>query len=207
MTVLVRIEVFTGDITTLEVDAIVNAANPQLNGGGGVDGAIHRAAGPALLARCLELGGCPTGEAKSTPAYELEPRVKHIIHTVGPVWGSDPDADGSEPMGYRLEDNQLSRAYQSSLEEARRLGARSLAFPCISTGVYGFPKDRAATIAFGHVRRFLEKNETPGRVVLACFHPDDAQRYLGLLGRTELLVEIGGRGTRRPILSIGEDEA
>jgi len=205
-TVLDRIEIFTGDITTLEVDAIVNAANAELAGGGGVDGAIHDAAGPELLRHCQCLGGCPVGEAKSTPAFRLEPKVRYIIHAVGPRWGTDPDADGSEPLGYRLEDNQLSRAYQASLEEARRLGVRSVAFPCISTGVYGFPKDRAATIAFGHVRRFLQKNPRPERVVLACFSQEDAARYRSLLGRIEPLVEIGGRGFRRPLHTIEEDD-
>lgn len=207
MTVLDRIEVFTGDITSLEVEALVTAANAELAGGRGVDGAVHAAAGPELLEHCRTLGGCPVGEAKSSPAFRLRPRVQHIIHAVGPVWGSDPEADGTEPLGYRLEDNQLSRAYQSSLEEAKRLGAHSLAFPCISTGVYGFPKDRAATIAFGQVRRFLEKNDRPERVVLACFSEDDARRYLDLLGRIEPLVEIGGRGSRRPLHTIRRTDA
>src|SRR5687768_8145384 len=130
-----RVEVAVGDITKLKVDAIVNAANSSLLGGGGVDGAIHRAAGPRLSQFNRTLGGCPTGEAKISPSFDLEPRgIAHIIHTVGPVWGDDPHAEGHEPLGYRLEDNQLGSCYQRSLEMAAAVKAKTVAFPCISTG-------------------------------------------------------------------------
>jgi O-acetyl-ADP-ribose deacetylase (regulator of RNase III) len=181
-----RVEVAVGDITKLPVDAIVNAANNSLLGGGGVDGAIHRAAGPRLLQHNRTLGGCPTGEAKVSPAFDLEARgIKHVIHTVGPVWGADPHAEGHEPLGYRLEDNQLGSCYQRSLEMAEALGAKSVAFPCISTGVYGFPKERAARIAIGHVRAFLEQAELPDKVVFCCFAAEDAEIYRRLLIPTD----------------------
>ncbi|MCA9552451.1 MAG: macro domain-containing protein [Myxococcales bacterium] len=173
-----RMELTVGDITQLKVEAIVNAANSSLLGGGGVDGAIHRAAGPRLLAHNRTLGGCPTGEARITPAFDLEARgVKHIIHTVGPVWGTDPRADGRERLGYRLEDNQLGQCYQACLELAAEHGARTLAFPGISTGVYGFPKERAAQIAVGHVRAFLARSPVPETVVFCCFSEEDAEIY------------------------------
>lgn len=173
-----RMELTVGDITQLKVEAIVNAANSSLLGGGGVDGAIHRAAGPRLLAHNRTLGGCPTGEARVTPAFDLEARgVKHIIHTVGPVWGTDPRADGRERLGYRLEDNQLGQCYQACLELAAEHGARTLAFPGISTGVYGFPKERAAQIAVGHVRAFLARSPVPETVVFCCFSEEDAEIY------------------------------
>ncbi|MCB9651928.1 MAG: macro domain-containing protein [Deltaproteobacteria bacterium] len=173
-----RMELTVGDITQLKVEAIVNAANSSLLGGGGVDGAIHRAAGPRLLAHNRTLGGCPTGEARITPAFDLEARgVKHIIHTVGPVWGTDPRADGRERLGYRLEDNQLGQCYQACLELAAAHGARTLAFPGISTGVYGFPKERAAQIAVGHVRAFLGRSPVPETVVFCCFSEEDAEIY------------------------------
>src|SRR5688572_200272 len=148
-----RIEVVTQDITQLAVDAIVNAANETLLGGGGVDGAIHRAAGPRLRAHNAGLGGCKTGDAKLSPAFDLEARgIKAIIHAVGPIWGSDPHAVGDEKIGKRLEDHQLASCYQRSLELAAERGLKSVAFPGISTGAYGFPKERAAAIAVGHVR-------------------------------------------------------
>ena len=136
-----RITAVLGDITRQEVDAIVNAANSALMGGGGVDGAIHRAAGEAELhAACRQLGGCPTGEAKATPGFRLP--AKWIIHTVGPVWQG----------GGHDEDELLASAYRRSLEVAEELGARSIAFPAISTGIYGFPRERAARIAANTIR-------------------------------------------------------
>lgn len=190
-----RIELTVGDITQLPVTAIVNAANQSLLGGGGVDGAIHRAAGPRLLEFNRGLGGCETGKAKAAPAFDLEARgVKHIIHTVGPVWGTDPNADGSEKLGYRLEDNQLSRCYQSALDVAAELEVRSLAFPSISTGVYGFPIERAAQIAVGHVRAYLSRSAHPEVVVFCCFSEADAEVYRRHLTPKDYTssIQIGG---------------
>lgn len=166
-----RIEVITGDITTLQVDAIVNAANESLLGGGGVDGAIHHAAGPQLLAECETLAGCPTGLAKITQGYNLPAR--HIIHTVGPVW------HGNEAMslGNNHEDVLLASCYHQSLQIASDLKLDSIAFPAISTGVYHFPKARAARIACGHVLGFLEKNDHPQTVIFCCFSDEDAKLY------------------------------
>jgi O-acetyl-ADP-ribose deacetylase len=161
-----EIVTWLGDITTLEVDAIVNAANESLLGGGGVDGAIHRAAGPDLLAVCRPLGGCPTGEARTTPGFRLPARW--VIHTVGPVWRG----------GRHGEETLLASCYRSSLREADRVGARSLAFPAISTGVYGFPAARAAEIAVAGLR------ETPTRVqqvTLVAFDATTAGLYTRLL--------------------------
>jgi O-acetyl-ADP-ribose deacetylase len=188
-----RIEVVVGDITGLEgIEALVNAANESLLGGSGVDGAIHRAAGPRLLAHNRTLGGCPTGSAKITPAFDLEARgVKRLIHCVGPVWGTDPLADGSEPLGYRLEDNQLSRCYSTALELAAEAQLKSIAFPAISTGVYGFPKERAATIAIGHVRAFLGRSALPERVTFCCFSEVDAEIYRRFLVPKDILRNIG----------------
>jgi O-acetyl-ADP-ribose deacetylase (regulator of RNase III) len=155
-----RIEVVEGDITKLAVDAIVNAANSSLLGGGGVDGAIHRAAGPELLAECRLVGGCPTGEARITKGYRLPAR--HVIHTVGPVWRG----------GANREDELLASCYRSSLELAVRNGVRTIAFPAISTGVYGFPVERAARIAVREVRDFLAHDGTIEKVLLVCFGRD-----------------------------------
>ena len=152
-----RLYIVEGDITTLEVDAIVNAANETLLGGGGVDGAIHRAAGPELLAECRTLGGCDTGEAKITKGYNLP--AKWVIHTVGPVWED----------GRSNEDRMLRSCYEHSLGLARENNLRSVAFPAISTGAYGFPPDRAARIATQAIGDFLRRDRTLERVTLVCF--------------------------------------
>jgi O-acetyl-ADP-ribose deacetylase (regulator of RNase III) len=152
-----RIQVVTGDITQLDVDAIVNAANSSLLGGGGVDGAIHRAAGPELKAHCAGLGGCPVGEAKITPGFRL--KTRHVIHTVGPVWQGGTH---NEPV-------LLARCYRRSLELATEQGCRSVAFPAISCGAYGYPLDQAARIAVSTVRDFMAKHALPEQVLLCCF--------------------------------------
>lgn len=152
-----RIRVVRGDITTQQVDAIVNAANPSLLGGGGVDGAIHRAAGPALRAHCARLGGCPTGEARITPGFGLA--AKWIIHTVGPVWHG----------GQHGEDAALARCYRNSLREAVAHGVATIAFPQISTGAYGFPLERACAIAVREVGDFLAQEPSIEEVRLVAF--------------------------------------
>jgi len=152
-----RLDVIEADITTLTVDAIVNAANESLLGGGGVDGAIHRAAGPELLAECRTLGGCATGQAKITRGYRLPARW--VIHAVGPVWRG----------GGHGEAELLASAYRVSLELAAAHGARSVAFPAISCGAYGYPIPEAAEIAVTEVRRFLESDDTVEHVLLTCF--------------------------------------
>ena len=164
-----RITIVEGDITKLDVDTIVNAANESLLGGGGVDGAIHRAAGPKLLEECRTLHGCPTGEAKITKGYNLPAR--HVIHTVGPVWHGGKDD----------EDELLARCYRNSLALAEKHGLRSIAFPAISTGVYGFPVDRAAGIAVREVAAFLEKNQKMEKVLLVCFGKQAYQCFEGAL--------------------------
>ena len=152
-----RIEIVAGDITAQQVDAIVNAANSSLTGGAGVDGAIHKAAGPELYEECLRLGGCPTGEARSTGAYRLP--AKWIIHTVGPIWRD----------GQRNEVDKLARCYQNSLKLAVSLGAKTVAFPCISTGAYGFPFEKATEIAISETLRFLKDDATIEKVTFVCF--------------------------------------
>lgn len=174
---LARIEIVTGDITKLEVQAIVNAANESLLGGGGVDGAIHRAAGPELRRFNETLGGCEPGNAKVSPAFNLEQRgIQHIIHTVGPVWHAGTEGEAAK-LGHLREDVLLASCYVRSLEQATRLGCRSVAFPAISTGVYAFPKHRAAKIAVSHVLGCLVDQELPERVTFCCFAEDDAAIY------------------------------
>jgi O-acetyl-ADP-ribose deacetylase len=152
-----RIEIIQGDITKLEVDAIVNAANTTLLGGGGVDGAIHRAAGPELVAETRKIGGCPTGEARVTRGYSLP--AKWVIHTVGPVWGG----------GKRNEDALLANCYINSFKAARELGVKTIAFPSISTGAYMFPLERATEITLNETKKILQSDENFTKVIFVCF--------------------------------------
>ena len=152
-----RIKIIQGDITRQEVDAVVNAANTSLLGGGGVDGAIHRAAGPELLEETSQIGGCPTGESRSSRGYRLP--AKWVIHTVGPVWLG----------GERNEDNLLASCYQTSFRLARELGVRSIAFPAISTGLYRFPLQMSAKIALLETKKELEKENPLEKIVFVCF--------------------------------------
>jgi len=166
-----RIRVIRGDITRLEVDAIVNAANNKLEGGGGVDGAIHRIAGPELLKECQSMGGCPTGEAKITKGYRLPAR--HVIHTVGPVW-KDGNHDEAE---------LLASCYRNSLELAEQNKFKTVSFPAISCGVYGFPIKQAAEIAIRETISFLSRNSTMKRVVFVCFDDEIKQVMDAELGK------------------------
>ena len=164
-----RLEIIKGDITELQLDAIVNAANSSLLGGGGVDGAIHKAAGPLLLEECLKLDGCEVGNAKITGGYKL--KAKYIIHTVGPVWHG----------GINDEQELLASCYQQSLKLAKESGIRTIAFPGISTGVYGFPKDLAAFIAVTEAKRILKKNRLPEKVIFVAFDDESYNIYQKLL--------------------------
>lgn len=161
-----KLEIIQGDITKQEVDAIVNAANTSLLGGGGVDGAIHRAAGPELLEETRNIGGCPTGEARVSKGYRLP--AKWVIHTVGPVWKG----------GKKNEENLLARCYRNSLEAAQELGVKTIAFPSISTGAYGFPLERATEIAMEEAKRFLETSKPLTKVVFVCFGDKAYNTYL-----------------------------
>ncbi len=160
-----RIEVVQGDITRQQVDAIVNAANTSLLGGGGVDGAIHRAAGRELVEECRTLGGCPTGQAKMTAGYQLPAR--HVIHAVGPRYR---DGRHNEP-------DLLAGAYRNSLALATQHGLESVAFPAISTGIYGYPLEDATRIAVGEVTRYLAQNDLPRRVVFVCYGSETYDVY------------------------------
>jgi O-acetyl-ADP-ribose deacetylase (regulator of RNase III) len=171
-----RIAIVQGDITTLDVDAIVNAANRTLLGGGGVDGAIHRAAGPELREACARLGGCATGEAKITPAFRLPARF--VIHTVGPVWEG----------GVRGEEQSLELCYRNSLGLALDHGLASVAFPAISTGAYGFPADRAAEIAVTSVIEVLRASPAFERIVFCCFGAESREHH-----EMALAAALGGR--------------
>ncbi len=164
-----RIELIKGDITKLPVDAIVNAANNSLLGGGGVDGAIHRTAGPELLQATSKLNGCATGDAKITPGFKLP--AKYVIHTVGPIWRG----------GNHGEKELLASAYRRSLEVAVENGIKSIAFPNISTGIYGFPKDLAAQIAIEEVKKFLEKYPQIEKIYFVAFDDENYQIYKKLL--------------------------
>jgi O-acetyl-ADP-ribose deacetylase (regulator of RNase III) len=160
-----RVQIVEGDITKQQVDAIVNAANTSLLGGGGVDGAIHRAAGRELLEETRKIGGCPTGEARLSKGYRLP--AKYVIHTVGPVWAG----------GHKDEDNLLANCYRNSFKAAKDLKIKSVAFPSISTGAYGFPLERATEIAMKETKKFLETDRMLTKVVFVCFGEKALKTY------------------------------
>jgi O-acetyl-ADP-ribose deacetylase len=167
-----RIKIIEGDIVKLEVDAIVNAANSTLLGGGGVDGAIHRAAGSGLLEECRTLNGCPVGEAKITKGHLLP--AKWVIHTVGPIWRG----------GRAGEDNLLASCYRKSLELAREYSIKTIAFPAISTGAYHFPSERAAGIAVSEIGKFLQENDLPETIFLVCFNEETCRHLWGAIQKS-----------------------
>jgi O-acetyl-ADP-ribose deacetylase (regulator of RNase III) len=166
---MLRLKIVQGDITGQTVDAIVNAANNSLLGGGGVDGAIHRGAGPKLLDECRTLGGCATGGAKITKGYDL--RARHVIHTVGPIWHG----------GHHDEEKLLAQCYESSFRLARERGLSSIAFPSISTGAYRFPKEKASRIALREIQKELHQNARLKEVVVVCFDEETYLNYLTAL--------------------------
>lgn len=168
-----RIRVELGDITRLTVDAVVNAANSSLLGGGGVDSAIHRAAGPELLAECRTLGGCPAGEARLTGGYKLP--AAHVIHTVGPIWRG----------GASGEAETLGSCYRASLQIAQERRFRTVAFPAIATGIYGFPRTGAAAIAVAAVKRHLAGHEYPENVIFVCFDEETREAYQRVLASAD----------------------
>lgn len=165
-----RLKLVGGDITKLPVDVVVNAANEAMCGGGGVDGAIHRTAGPGLLEECLKIGHCPQGEARLTKAYLLP--AKFIIHTVGPVW--ENGAYGEREI--------LASCYRSSLKLASERGAQTIAFPCIATGVYGYPKSEACDVAVTMALEWIGAHELPQEVIFCCFEDEDAALYRARIG-------------------------
>jgi O-acetyl-ADP-ribose deacetylase (regulator of RNase III) len=170
MAVSDRLKLVVANITTLQVDAIVTAANEALCGGGGVDGAVHRAAGPGLLEESLRIGHCPPGEARITKGYLLPARF--VIHAVGPVW---EDGDQGEP-------EILASCYRAALSLAADRGIETIAFPCIATGVYGYPKDKACDVAVRTALAWLDENELPREIVFCCFEAEDADLYRARLG-------------------------
>ena len=174
-----RIELIQADITKLKVDAIVNAANSSLMGGGGVDGAIHRAAGPGLLEECRTLKGCKTGQSKITKGYDLP--AQYVIHTVGPVWYE----------GTKNEDAKLASCYQTSMELAVQHGIRSIAFPSISTGAYRFPFDRACMIALNTIESFLKNDDTIKKVYLVVFSDNDLAQYQRIISKRQSSISAG----------------
>ena len=167
-----RVEIVQGDICRQEVDAVVNAANTSLLGGGGVDGAIHRAAGPELLEETNKIGGCPTGEARASKGYRLP--AKWVIHTVGPVWQG----------GRKNEEDLLAGCYRNSFKVAIGLGVKTIAFPSISTGAYGFPLERATEIALRETKSVLKRDQTMNKVVFVCFGEKAYHIYQEVLART-----------------------